>query len=194
MGRMIQIRRARPDDAASIGAIHRISWQDSYPGILPDAYLAGLDQRRIGAGYLRSMLRRGGGDAIFVACTPDGTAVGFASAGRARRVGIADGEIDTLYILPDWQDQGIGRRLMRAAAAHLSVIGCNSAMLWVLSANGAGWFYRRLGGRPVGQERIAVGGRQVEQTAVLWDPITLLMEATAADRGGSFPKGGQGGG
>jgi len=189
---MIQIRRARPDDAAAIGAIHRTTWQDSYPGILPDAYLSGLDQRRIGAGYLRSMLARGGGEAVFVACIPDGTPVGFASAGRARRIGIAEGEIETLYILPDWQDQGIGRRLMRAAAAHLSVIGCRSAMLWVLSANGAAWFYRRLGGRPVGREKISVGGRPVEQTAVRWDPITLLLDATAADRGGPCPGEGQG--
>ncbi|MFC0384054.1 GNAT family N-acetyltransferase [Muricoccus vinaceus] len=184
---MIQIRRARPDDAAAVGAIHRIAWQDTYPGILPDAYLAGLDQRRIGAGYLRSMLARGGGEALFVACAPDGAAVGFASAGRARRTGIAEGEIETLYILPDWQDQGIGRRLMRAAAAHLSVIGCRSAMLWVLSANGAGWFYRRLGGRLVGRERISVGGQAVEQTAIRWDPISLLLDATAASRDGSFP-------
>lgn len=189
---MIQIRRARPDDAAAIGAIHRTTWQDSYPGILPAPYLAGLDQRRIGAGYLRSMLRRGGGEATFVACSPDGTAVGFASAGRARRSGIADGEIETLYILPDWQDQGIGRRLMRAAAAHLSVIGCSSAMLWVLSANGAGWFYRRLGGRLVGRERISVGGSPVEQTAVLWNPIDLLMDATSAHRGGPCPGEGKG--
>ncbi|WP_424139747.1 N-acetyltransferase family protein [Roseomonas chloroacetimidivorans] len=181
---MIQVRRARPEDAPAIGAIHRIAWQDAYPGILPDSYLAGLDQRRIAAGYLRGMLARRGGEAVFVACGPDGAPVGFASAAHARRSGIAEGEIETLYLLPDWRDQGIGRRLMRASAAHLSAIGCGSAMLWVLSGNVAGWFYRRLGGRPVGREMIHVGGRAVEQTAVLWDPITLLLDATAATREG----------
>jgi GNAT superfamily N-acetyltransferase len=181
---MIQVRRARPEDAPAIGAIHRIAWQDSYPGILPDSYLAGLDQRRIAAGYLRGMLARRGGEAIFVACTQDGEAVGFASAARARREGIAEGEIETLYLLPDWREQGIGRRLMRASAAHLSAIGCSSAMLWVLSANGSGWFYRHLGGRPVGREVIHFGGCSVEQTAVLWNPIGLLLEATAATREG----------
>jgi GNAT superfamily N-acetyltransferase len=181
---MIQVRRARPEDAAAIGAIHRIAWQDSYPGILADAYLAGLDERRIATGYMRAMLARRGGEAIFVACAPDGAPVGFASAARARRSGIAEGEIETLYLMPDWRDRGIGRRLMRASAAHLSAIGCASAMLWVLSANGSSWFYRRLGGRPVGREVICVGGRQVEQTAVLWAPIALLLDATAATREG----------
>ena len=181
---MIQVRRARPEDAAAIGAIHRIAWQDSYAGILSTPYLAGLDQRRLAGGYLRAMIARRGGEALFVACAPEGRPVGFAAAARARRAGIADGEVETLYLLPDWRDQGIGRRLMRASAAHLSAIGCASAMLWVLSANGAGWFYRRLGGRPVGRETIGVGGRTVEQTAVLWNPITLLMDATAATREG----------
>ena len=181
---MIQVRRARPEDAAAIGSIHRIAWQDSYPGILPEPYLAGLDERRISAGYLRAMLARRGGDAVFVACGPNGAPVGFCSAARARREGIAEGEIETLYLLPDWRDQGIGRRLMRASAAHLQAIGCASAMLWVLSGNGAGWFYRRLGGKPVGREAIRVGGREVEQTAVLWNPIALLLDATAATREG----------
>ncbi|MCR0981207.1 GNAT family N-acetyltransferase [Roseomonas populi] len=179
---MLQVRRARPEDAPAIGAIHRAAWQDAYPGILPDSYLIGLDERRIAAGYLRAMLARRGGEAVFVACAEDGSPVGFASAARARREGIAEGEIETLYILPDWRDLGIGRRLMRASAAHLSAIGCGSAMLWVLSGNAAGWFYRHLGGRPVGREMIRVGGRPVEQTAVLWNPIGLLLEATAATR------------
>jgi len=181
---MIQVRRARPEDAAAIGAIHRATWQDSYAGILPTPYLAGLDQRRLAGSYLRSLVARRGGEALFVACAPDGGPVGFASAAHARRDGIAEGEVETLYILEDWRDRGIGRRLMRAAAAHLHAIGCGSAMLWVLSANGAGWFYRRLGGRPVGRETIRVAGRAVEQTAVVWDPIALLLDATAATREG----------
>lgn len=181
---MIQVRRARPEDAPAIGAVHRIAWQDTYPGILPNEYLASLDERRLAAGYLRGMLARRRGEAVFVACTVDGQPVGFASAALARREGMAAGEIETLYLLPDWRDLGVGRRLMRAAAAHLAAIGCASAMLWVLSANGSSWFYRRLGGRPVGREIIRVGGRAVEQTAVLWDPITLLLDATAATREG----------
>ena len=45
--------------------------------------------------------------------------VGFASGGRARRRGLAEGEVETLYLLDDYRDRGVGRRLMRAMAAHL---------------------------------------------------------------------------
>ncbi|WP_376090825.1 GNAT family N-acetyltransferase [Roseomonas sp. CCTCC AB2023176] len=180
---MIQIRRARPDDAAAMGAVHVASWRDTYAGILPDAYLTTLSAARIAAAYRRSMIERARGDASFVACLPaGGEVVGFGTTGRARRPGMGEGEIETLYLLPDWRDQGIGRRLMRAAAAHLGAVGFHSVFLWVLSANNAGWFYRRLGGRLVARETIRVAGQAVEQSAVIWDPVALLLEATAQPR------------
>ncbi len=43
---MITIRRARPADAAAIGAVHVAAWRSAYPGILPDDYLARLSVPR----------------------------------------------------------------------------------------------------------------------------------------------------
>ena len=48
---VIAIRRARPDDAAAIGAVHVAAWRSAYPGILPEAYLARLSARRQAARY-----------------------------------------------------------------------------------------------------------------------------------------------
>ena len=55
--------------------------------------------------------------------------IGFTTAGRARHAEIggkrlAEGEVETLYVLDDWRERGVGRRLMRAAASHLVDIGC----------------------------------------------------------------------
>ncbi|MFC0409842.1 GNAT family N-acetyltransferase [Roseomonas elaeocarpi] len=180
------IRRARPEDAAAIAAVHVAAWQDAYAGLLPHGYLAELSQRRIAAGYGHGMLTRRGEEAVFVAETAADPRriVGFASARKVRRTGLggadfAEGEIETLYVLTDYRDRGIGRRLMRASAAHLAAIGCGSAMLWVLSGNNARFFYRHLGGRPVAREAIQVGGEAVEQTALAWNPIETLLAATA---------------
>lgn len=182
---MISIRRARPADAAAIAAVHVAAWRSTYPGILPDQYLANLSIPRIAANYQRGLFERRDGEAMFVAVArpqAEGerpTIVGFASGGRCRRPGMAQGEIETLYVLDDWREMGLGRRLMRATAAHLSAIGCGSAMLWVLSENPARWFYGRLGARTLAIETIHVGGRPVQQTAMLWNPIDLLLSATA---------------
>lgn len=188
---MICIRRARPSDAAAIGAVHVATWRTAYAGVLPERYLADLSSLRHAAGYEQAITDRRNAHAIFVAVAsgPDapadrapqdgGVVVGFVSGGRARRTWLAQGEVETLYLLDDYRDRGIGRRLMRAMAAHLAAVGCRSAMLWVLSENPTRWFYQRLGGRPAAREVIRFAGQMMEQVAFVWDPIETLLAATA---------------
>lgn len=182
---MIAIRRARPGDAPAIAAVHVAAWRSAYAGILRDAYLAELSEIRLAGFYQRAILDRREGHAVFVATEtqdhdPGATQIiGFASGGRARRPGLAEGEVETLYVLDDFRERGCGRRLMRAMAAHLRAVGCNSAMAWVLEANPSRFFYRHLGGRTAMREAIRVAGQGVEQIALLWDPIDTLLAATA---------------
>ncbi len=186
---MIGVRQARRNDAAAIAGVHVAAWRSTYPGILPDDYLTGMSVSRQAA-YYDVAIRRGG--CIYVATAagidvPEGSGprvVGFTTAGRARWTDgsgrcPADGEIETLYVVDDWRDRGIGRRLLRAAAASLAESGCRSIFLWVLRDNPSRWFYERLGGRPVVEAMIRVGGRPVIQTAFVWDPIERLLEASA---------------
>jgi ribosomal protein S18 acetylase RimI-like enzyme len=183
---VIAIRRARPSDAASIGAVHVAAWRSAYPGILPDGYLARLSAPRQAA-YYDNAIRSGVGVHVAAASgldIPGGGStgaprvVGFVTGDRARNSGIGDGEIETLYILDDWRDRGLGRRLIRAAASHLAASGCRSAYCWVLRDNPSRWFYQRLGGKPVAEASIRVGGSSVVQTAFIWDPIERLLQAS----------------
>lgn len=184
---MISIRRARPSDAIAIGAVHVAAWRSTYPGILPDAFLARLSVPRQAAHYDAAIRSSTG---VFVAAAsgtdvPPGSGariIGFATAGRARggefarRLG--EGEVETLYVLDDWRDRGVGRKLLRAAAAHLAETGCRSCFVWVLRDNPSRWFYQRLGGKPVAEAMIQVAGQRVPQTAFVWDPIERLLAAS----------------
>ena len=195
---MITIRRARLSDVVPIAAVHVAAWRSTYPGILPDGYLARLSVPRQAAHYERA-IRSGVGVHVATASGVDLSTdrgadpgpprvVGFATAGPTRTPGaadtmaapLADGEIETLYVLDDWRDRGIGRRLMRAAAGHLAGVGCTSAVVWVLRDNPSRWFYERLGGRPGAESLVEVGGRAIPQTAYLWSPLEKLAQATLA--------------
>jgi len=187
---MICIRRARPADAPAIGAVHVATWRNAYAGVLPERYLAGLSPLRHAAGYEQAITDRTNGHAVFVAVAsgadaPEGTpadqatVVGFTSGGRARRPGLGQGEVETLYLLDDYRERGVGRRLMRAMAAHLAAVGCRSVVLWVLRDNPTRWFYCRLGGKPAAREMIRFAGEAMEQIAFVWDPIETLLAATA---------------
>lgn len=185
---MITIRRARLSDAVPIAAVHVAVWRSTYPGILPDSYLARMSVPRQ-AGHYERAIRAGMGVHVATASGmdlgPDGgppRVVGFATSGPARTPATAEmlgqGEIETLYVLDDWRDRGIGRRLMRAAAGHLAAIGCASAFLWVLRENPSRWFYSRLGGKPAAESMVEVGGQAVPQTAYVWSPLDKLVQAT----------------
>ena len=187
---MIEVRRARPGDAAAIGAVHVTAWRSAYPAILPEEYLASLSATRMAINYDR-MIRRGEG--VFVATAPSvadrlpvigaadrPTVIGFAAAAPASRQALGEGEISLLYVLDDWRDQGAGRRLMQAAARHMADAGCRSAYLWVLRDNPSRWFYQRIGGRPVAEDITRFAGRNLMQTAFLWDPIDRLLTESPA--------------
>jgi GNAT superfamily N-acetyltransferase len=184
---LISLRKARVADAIAIGAVHVAAWRSAYPGILPDAYLAKMSVSRQAAHY-DAAIRGGTGVTVATASgadVPTGSGpriIGFTTAGRARAEiagkRLAEGEVETLYVLDDWRERGVGRRLMRAAGAHLVDIGCKSAFLWVLRDNPSRWFYQRLGGRPVAEQTIQIAGQTVAQTAFMWDPIELLLAAS----------------
>jgi GNAT superfamily N-acetyltransferase len=185
---VIEIRRARPADAAAIGAVHVAAWRSAYPGILPDTYLARLSVTRQAAYYDR-MIRASLGVHVATAPRPDNAAasmvVGFVTSGLARATmdsngtRLAEGEIETLYVLDGWRDNGLGRALLHFAAEHLVSLGCASAFLWVLRDNPARWFYAHLGGLPAAEATVQVGGADVVQTAYVWSPIDKLAQATS---------------
>jgi ribosomal protein S18 acetylase RimI-like enzyme len=195
---VISVRRARPADAAAIGAVHVAAWRSAYPGLLPDDFLANMSVTRHAAQYDWA-IRKGlsvhvaavsGIDLLGNAGPPAGkkkrpsapTAgpriVGFATSEKAGPDAPAEGEIETLYVLDDWRERGIGRRLLRASAVGLRNAGCRSAFLWVLRDNPSRWFYQHLGGRPAAESTIQFHGVPLVQTAFVWDPIERLLQSS----------------
>jgi ribosomal protein S18 acetylase RimI-like enzyme len=173
---MTMIRPALPSDGAAIAAVHVAAWRSAYAGLLPDWTLTELSARRQES-YYSQVIRSGG--IVHVAEPPDDASdvpavVGFVTASRLPTRAIADGEIETLYVLDDWREQGCGRGLVRAAAADLAAVGCRSVFVWVLSGNPSRWFYERLGGVRAVEGSVSVGGRSQPQTAFVWDPIDRL--------------------
>lgn len=43
---MNNIRRAAPGDAAAIGKVHFLAWQQAYGGLISDKYLASMSQEK----------------------------------------------------------------------------------------------------------------------------------------------------
>mgnify|MGYP004484023889 CR=1 FL=1 len=166
----IRIRRAGPADWATIAAIHAASWRSAYRGIYPDSY---LDEEA--PAERRAFWREAFGgmdperDAVFLA-EAEGEAVGFACV--RREADAAGPLLDNLHVLPGRKGEGIGRRLIAAAAAWQVEREPEAALQLVVWADNvpARRFYAHLGGREVETfEAPLPGGGSAPQVRVRWD-------------------------
>src|SRR3546814_2185047 len=71
----------------------------------------------------------------------------------------------SLYVQPDHQGQGIGRRLLNGLFQALRKQRYDSATIWVLDANPSRYFYEAMGGRPVAERDEALWGVVMHEAA-----------------------------
>ena len=177
----ITIRAARLDDAGRIARLDVETWQATYAGILATPYLAGLSADRRESGWA-NVLRRDPGS-VRVAIAGDSDIVGFGSCGTCRGEPGFTSEVVTLYVAPDWQNQGIGRRLLLAMFHRLAAQGHSSVVIWVLQENPARFFYQRLGGKEVRRKLLPFNGTQVAASGYGWRDLPGFLSAhTRADK------------
>src|SRR5260221_9229360 len=175
----ITIRSARPEDARGIAKLDVETWRATYAGVLDSSYLVGLSARRRELGWHNVILREPRDVRVAVG---DGEVIlGFGSCGPNRGDRRFAGEVFTLYVAPDWQNQGIGRRLLIALFRRLVAAGRRSAILWVLRDNPSRFFYERLGGHQVSRKRLAVGGAAIEATAYGWRDLPGFLAAVSSE-------------
>ena len=177
-----KIRRGRRSDAGAIGRVYVETWQATYPGLLPDAMLARMSDVRQSAWWSRALGDARESRGIFVADDEDMGVVGFGSCGPVRdppdglngteqRVG----EVYTLYVESDFQNLGLGRRLLDAMFRQLKADGFDTAVLWMLADNPTRFFYEGLGGERVGERVDTMAGVDVEEVAFGWHDLAAPL-------------------
>ncbi|MEQ8480265.1 MAG: GNAT family N-acetyltransferase [Hoeflea sp.] len=162
----IDIRHAEPQDAEAIADAHRAAWSYAYTGILPHKSLRQMLERR-NVGWWRRAIR--GATSILV-LDVGGTIAGYATLGLNRARSLPqEGEIYELYLLPEYQGVGLGKRLFVEARHLLASLGCEGMAVWCLQDNHpAADFYRHQGGRDVAEGHETFDGRTLKKLAFVW--------------------------
>lgn len=161
------VRPAEVDDAAAIARVHVATWRSAYRGVLPEDFLASLDE----GGYT-DRWRRIVADStsrVYVAENAHGV-IGFASGGRERAGEDGySGELYAIYVLEEAKGRGHGRRLVQAVVNGLRDLELPDMIVWVLRENApARRFYERLGGVYVREQPITIGSSQLQEVSYGW--------------------------
>jgi len=171
----ISLRLAKDGDAAEIASVHLNSWRESYSGLLPDEFISELPStfRRRMEHWARTIRNKPSGTEIWVAESKSAGIVGFASVVEARDEKFRDhGELAAIYLLKQFQHQGIGFALLSAAFEFLRSRGLKKAYCWVLKGNPTIKFYEKSGGR-IGSET-KTGKRpklELHEVMCIWDGL-----------------------
>ncbi|MDP3175969.1 MAG: GNAT family N-acetyltransferase [Phenylobacterium sp.] len=167
---------AGPSDAEDLAAVHVRAWRETYPGMLPEAYLSRLSVP-VHARRWRFALKQAEPTELTLAAADRSGLVGYAGVGSSRRAIDGEAEIHTLYLLRAAQGFGLGRRLVADAARLMAARGFGSMRISTLSDNRrARSFYEHLGGAVQAERPEAGPGGVMFETAYLWPRIGALFE------------------
>lgn len=147
----VTVRRADPADLDEIVGVFLGCWRETYAAVLPERLVAVMTDESAREMWARVARESAPGDLLVAIGEPDERILGVA---RTTPVVDATGHLASLYVLPQAQGMGVGRRLVDMAVAHLGAAGARSATLWVFTGNAPSLaFYRHLGWEPDGEER-----------------------------------------
>lgn len=132
---MLILREAAREDLLGITKVKIDTWKSTYKGMISDEILDNLDLNEQ-AEKLKDLLPRKDDKKFLLAAEVDGVIVGFAAGGIERdgKYGV-DGEVYAIYVLKEYQNQNIGKNLMKYSIEKLSDMGLISSLVWVLESN-----------------------------------------------------------
>jgi GNAT superfamily N-acetyltransferase len=158
------IRKAKPSDAQGIANVHINSWKTTYKDIVSDGYLESLrveDRRVRWDGILA------GSHQTYVCELNNGDIAGFVSIGKDRD-NQYEGELYAIYLLKEFQRNGLGSALFKFAMTALKSQGHSNMLVWVLKENPSKYFYYSFQPVVVKEQKISIGGDDYDEEGLLF--------------------------
>ncbi|MFF8641189.1 GNAT family N-acetyltransferase [Streptomyces sp. NPDC015345] len=148
----VRVREMTDADCASVAEIRVLGWRNAYAGLMPQAFLDGLDVAE-NEQELRERLAEGRAGTVDLIAERGGRTVGWACFGPARDNDVPpdEAELYALYAHPEHYSTGIGRALLLECMVRCKTAGHPRLRLWVVEGNTrARRFYERFNFTPDG--------------------------------------------
>ncbi|MDG6925400.1 MAG: GNAT family N-acetyltransferase [Nitrososphaerota archaeon] len=159
-----EVVRLDENDAEEVHGMLKVTWWDTYKGLLPDSVISEVEKTWHSVDTLRRQMKNK--SVLFAGYKEDGKILGLA------RAAMADTEtmrLYQLYVLPSQQGRGIGSALM--AYAKNSFPNVKRVALSVAKVNDkAISFYRRRGFVFLKESSLKLGGFEIRELEGTWSP------------------------
>jgi L-amino acid N-acyltransferase YncA len=173
------IRPGTSIDSAAIGRILAYGWQQAYSGFMSKAELGPRidpDYRGREVGTWLSTEFDPDAELLLVA-EQAGDVAGFLATRLSDRNDVGSvAQVTLLYVSPEQQGRGIGRRLLLAAAEWLKTHAPGPISIGAFEQNPFRSFYEAIGGVAVKQIMVKVDAREWPVVIYLWPSPEALQE------------------
>jgi len=166
------IRPSEKDDVHSMSRVYVQTWRDTYLGVVPYGYLYTMSVPQLEQGFLNELQSK---HVISYVAEDAGGVIGFVSGGYERQADyIYNGEIFALYVLKNYQRQGVGTKLVSALAKQLNQFGIYSMLVMVLEHNPYRRFYEKINGIYLRKHHMPFAGEVLDVAAYGWIDTGLI--------------------
>lgn len=164
----IVVRNAQRWDVPELARVRMASWRHAYEGLIPELELRRMNAQDIARRMHRSLENQLA--TTMVVHRAGELPSGYALAGPQpdRSLGYR-GEVFELYLRPEAQGQGAGRRLLSSVLWRLADRAQWPVLIWVLADNPARHFYEACGGHQVLASTVNVGGARLNRLGFAWE-------------------------
>jgi ribosomal protein S18 acetylase RimI-like enzyme len=145
------IREATSADIPALAHLHVKTWRATYECILSEQELNGPTYEIRERQWRAAFKVTDGSVFCFVVQDDTGQLVGFA-AGRPHGPGEFSGELSKIYLLVEYQRQGLGRRLVGHVARRFLTQGVSTMLVFADGRNPSCRFYEALGAERLREE------------------------------------------
>ena len=162
----IDVRPGLARDATEISQVHRLSWLQTYGGLIPHKPLNQMVERRNAAWWRKAA----GGPSTLLVIEVAGVIAGYATLGLSRARALPqEGEVYEIYFRPEYQGIGLGRILFGEASKLLKSLGCQGLVVWCLEdCHHADRFFRNAGGLDICEGMEDFDGRNLKKIGYVW--------------------------
>lgn len=170
----MNVRRAVIEDAEGIARVHVDSWRSTYKNIIPNEFLMSLSYEQRTELWDKNITKDG--NFVFVAENDNGEIIGFADCGKREKNNIKDsGDLTSIYLLEEYQGQGIGRQLMKRLFQQFEELNYNKVFVEVLDDNKTRFFYEYFGAELLKKEKVKVAGVELALLIYQWDNLKEVV-------------------
>ncbi len=156
------IMKATKDQARDMGSCHYFCWQETYRGLIDDAFLDNMNEEKNRTRFENNVWKYTG-EYQYVMMEDD-KIIGIFDISKARD-NYAPYEVQGLYLRKVYQGNGYGREVMNFIKEKTN----GHFYLWCLNTNPTCGYYEHMGGKVVDSKEEMIGSRKEIEVCYLWN-------------------------